>query len=64
MLVNGIVLTTPDWIEQNFGSFLNALEETVVFCATGGCFLIGMVTENLLSVSTFNLLFCSLVAIF
>jgi hypothetical protein len=64
MLINGIVLTTSDRIEKDFGGFLNTLEETVVFSTTGSCLLVGMVTEYFLAMSTLNLLFGRFVAMF
>jgi hypothetical protein len=64
MLINGIILTTLDGIKENFGGFLDALEEAVIFRATSGGLLVGMVTKNLLTVSALDLFFSGLVAVF
>lgn len=56
VFVDGVVLAALDGIEEDLSGFLNALEEAVVFGAAGGCSLIGVVAEDLLAVSTLDLL--------
>jgi hypothetical protein len=56
-------LGTFDRVEEDFSGFLDTLEEAVVFGVTRGGFLVGVVTENLLAMSTLDLLFSSLVAV-
>jgi hypothetical protein len=64
VLVDGVKLATLDGIKKNFGSFLNALKEAIIFGASGGGFLVRVMTENLLAVCTLNLFFGSFVAVF
>ena len=64
MLIDGIKLTTLDGIKKDLGSLLDTLEKAVIFGASSGGLLIGVMTENLLAVCTLNLLFGSLVAVF
>lgn len=52
-----------DGVEEDFGGFLDALEEGVVFVAAGRGFLVWVMLENLLAVGTLNLLFSGLVAV-
>jgi hypothetical protein len=64
VLVAGIVLTTLGGVEEDFSSFLNALEEAVVFVGlAGSSFLVGMVAEDLLAVGALDLFGGSLVAV-
>lgn len=56
MLINRIILATLDRIGENFGSLLNTLEEAVIFGVTSSSLLVGVVAENLLAVSTLDLL--------
>ena len=64
MFIDGVKLATLDGIKKNFGSFLNALKEAIIFGASGGGFLVRVMTENLLAVCTLNLFFGSFVAVF
>jgi hypothetical protein len=64
VFINGVELATLDRVEQDFSGLLDALEEAVIFSATGGGFLVGMVAKDLLAVSTLDLLFRCLVAVF
>lgn len=64
VLVDGIVLSTLDGVEEDFGGFLDAFEETVVFRAAGCCFFVGVMAENLFAVGTFDLFFCGFEAVF
>ena len=43
---------------------MNTLEKIVVFDVTGGGFLVGVVTKDLLTVGTLNLVFCGTPAVF
>jgi hypothetical protein len=57
-------LTTLSRVEEDLSSFLNALEEAVVFVAlTGGGLLVGMVAEDLLAVGALDLFGGSLVTV-
>lgn len=62
--VDGVELSAFDRVEQNLGGFLDTFEEAVIFGVTRGRFLVGMVTKDLLAVSTLYLVFCSAVAVF
>ena len=62
-LVDGVELSAADGVEEDFGGFLDAFEKGVVFGVAGSCFLVRVVAEDLLSVGTLDLIFCSLVAI-
>jgi hypothetical protein len=64
MLIHGIELTTLDGVEQDFGSFLNTLEEAVVLGTSSRGLLIRVVTEDLLAMSALDLFFCRLVTVF
>lgn len=62
MLVDRVVLAALDGVKEDFGGFLDTLEEAVVLGATSGGLLIRMMAENLLAVGTLDLLFGSLVS--
>ena len=62
-LVDRVELPAADWVEEDLGGFLDAFEKGVVFGVAGRCFLVRVVAEDLLSVGTLDLVFCSLVAV-
>jgi hypothetical protein len=64
VFVNGVKLSALNGIEEDFGCFLYTFEEAIIFGATGSCLLVRMVTENLLSVGTLDLIFGGFVAVF
>lgn len=45
-----------DWVEQNLGCLLDALEERIVLVAAGCSLLVRMMAEDLLAVGAFDLL--------
>ncbi len=53
-----------DGVEQDFGSFLNAFEERIVFGTAGSGFLVGMVAEDFLAVGALDLVFRRSIAVF
>jgi len=57
-------LAALDGIEEDLSSSLDALEERVVFILARSGLLIGMVTEDLLTMSLLNLVLSSTVAVF
>jgi hypothetical protein len=58
-------LAAFDGVGEDFVGSLNALEETVVFVGLpSGSFLIRMVTQDLLAVSSLNLLISGFVSVF
>jgi hypothetical protein len=56
-------LSTLHRIKKYLSSFLNAFEEAVILGVSSSGLFIRMVTEDLLPVCTFDLLFCSLPAV-
>lgn len=48
-------MTALDGVEEDFCSFLDALEERVVLITSRGSFLVGMMTEDLLAVGALDL---------
>lgn len=54
-LIDGIELAALDGVEEDLGSFLDALEEVIILGAAGGSLLIGVVLEDLLAVGTLDL---------
>jgi hypothetical protein len=61
--VDRVELPALNRVQEDFGGFLDAFEEGVVVHTASCSFLIGMVTENLLTVGTLDLLLSGLVAI-
>lgn len=62
--VDRVELAALDGVEKDFGGFLDAFEEAVVFCAAGCGFLVGVMAEDLLAVGALDLVFCCAVAVF
>jgi hypothetical protein len=57
VLVNGVELATTGRVQEEVGGLLDTLEEAVVLIAIAlGGLLVGVVTEDLLTVSTLDLL--------
>lgn len=52
-----------DGVKKDFGGFLDALEEGVVFRGTGCSAFVGVVPEDFFAVGGFNLRFCSAPAV-
>ena len=63
LLVDRVVLTTPDGVEENLGGLLDALEELIVLGAALSSLLIGMVLEDLLAVGLLDLILAGLPAV-
>lgn len=59
-LVNGIVLSALDWVEEGVGGTLDALEELIVLFQSQSGLLVGVMLQDLLSVGPLDLVFCSL----
>jgi hypothetical protein len=57
VLINRVILATLDRICEDLGCLLNTLEEAIILRIASSGLLIGMVTKNLLAVSTLDLLF-------
>ena len=53
-----------DGVEEDFGGFLYAFEEGIVFGRAGGCFLVRMMAKDFFAVRAFDLGFCGFVAVF
>ena len=53
--VDRIELAALDWVEEDFGGFLDALEEGIVFGGAGCGFLVGVVAEDLFAVGALDL---------
>jgi hypothetical protein len=64
MFVDRVELSAADGVEENFGGFLNTLEKGIVFCGASSSFFVGVMPKNLLTMGSFDLLFCSFVAVF
>lgn len=56
LFVDRVVLAALGGVKKDLGGLLDALEELVVLCLTGGSLLVGVVLEDLLAVSLLNLL--------
>ena len=62
--IDGVELAALDWVEEDFGGFLDAFEEGIVFGGAGRGFLVGVVAEDLLAVGTLDLGFGGPPAVF
>ena len=51
------------WVEEDFRSLLDALEEAVILGGASGSLLVWVVAEDLLAVGALDLLLSSLVAV-
>lgn len=63
LLVDRVELAALDGVEENLGGLLDALEEVIILGTAGGGLLVGVMLEDLLAVSTLDLLLGSLVAV-
>ena len=63
MFIDRIKLPATNGVEQDFGSFLYAFEEGVVFSIAGSSLLVRMVTEDLFAVGTLDLVFSGAIAV-
>lgn len=57
MVVDGVELPALDWVREDVGGFLDALEEGIVLVSTLGGALVRVVLEDLLAVGSLDLLF-------
>lgn len=64
MFINRIELSALDRIKENFGGLLYTFEKAIVLGTASGCFLIWMMTKDLLAMGTLDLLFGCFVAVF
>lgn len=62
--VDGVELASFYGVQEDFGGFLNAFEERIVFGRARGSFFVGVVTEDFFTVSTLDLLGTCAVAVF
>lgn len=62
--VDRVELAASDGVREDLGCSLNAFEEGVVLVGPGCSFLVGVMAENLLAIGTFDLVGCSLPAVF
>lgn len=62
--VDGIELAALDRVEEDFGGFLDAFEEGIVFRGAGRGFLVGVVAEDLFAVGALDLGFGGPPAVF
>ena len=63
MLVDGVELSAFYGVEEDFGRFLDAFEERVVFGGAGGGAFVGVVAEDLFAVGKLDLGFGGAVAV-
>ena len=61
--IDRVELAALDWVGQDLGGLLDALEEGVVFSGAGGGLLVWVVAEDLLAVGALDLLLGGLVAV-
>lgn len=53
-----------DWVEQDFGGLLDTFEERVVVYGARCGLFVWMMAQDLFAVSTLDLVFCGLIAVF
>jgi len=53
--VDGVVLPAFDWIEKDFGGFLYAFKESVVFRGAGRGAFVGVMAQDFLAVGGLDL---------